>query len=124
MDEARCRAIVRERSEGHCEVALAGICRGQATNMHHRRKEGRVWEPANVLDACGSGTTGCHGYIESHPTWANEEGLWLRAGDGTPDQVAVHMRWQNARSWWTLDNEGCLHWEGMDFEALEPRRAS
>jgi hypothetical protein len=31
--------------------------------MHHRRGAGRVWSVENVVDLCGSGTTGCHGFV-------------------------------------------------------------
>jgi hypothetical protein len=72
-EERACRRIVSERSGGVCEV-----CGGaRATNKHHRVKAGRVWRPSNVLDVCGSGTTGCHGRIESYPDASKEQGWWL-----------------------------------------------
>lgn len=30
--------------------------------------------PANLLTLCGSGTTGCHGWVEHHPEWAKAHG--------------------------------------------------
>ena len=62
--EAAGRASVRERSQGRCE--LCG--RAQADGVHHRqpRSAGGSWHPANLLDLCGSGTTGCHGLVEAH----------------------------------------------------------
>lgn len=120
--EGRCREIVRARSGGFCELAIDEVCHGRAVNMHHRVKKGRVWRPSNVLDACGSGTTGCHGYVEANPRWANEEGLWLRSEDGDPAQVAAHIRWVGQRSWWVLDDLGMLTWDGGTFEPLRLRR--
>lgn len=89
--------------------------------MHHRLKRGQGgrWSPANLLDACGSGTTGCHGYTEAHPTWAKEKGYWLTP-DQEPTEVAVHMRWMNERSWWMLDDTGMLTWQGEPFTKIGP----
>lgn len=30
--------------------------------------------PSNLLTLCGSGTTGCHGWVEAHPAWATAHG--------------------------------------------------
>lgn len=67
MNEKQAREIVYERSEGWCEVAVNGFCLGRAGNWHHRGTVGRIWTPANGLHLCGSGTTGCHGWITEHP---------------------------------------------------------
>lgn len=81
------RETVRRRSGGRCEVAIPGVCHGQATNQHHRlpRRMGGstaagIHAPANLLDLCGSGTTGCHGHLESHRSEALEHGWLLHAG--------------------------------------------
>lgn len=37
---------------------------------------GRVWTPANCLLVCGSGTTGCHGWITEHKRLAMAYG-WV-----------------------------------------------
>jgi hypothetical protein len=34
--------------------------------------------PSNLIALCGSGTTGCHGWVESRRTEALEEGLLVR----------------------------------------------
>lgn len=74
MNETACRRIVAARSNGACEVCD----RARATNMHHRRKAGRVWTPSNVLHVCGMGNAaGCHGHIETNPAAAKEMGWWL-----------------------------------------------
>lgn len=119
MIEAEARRIVRERSEGICEIVVPDVCLKRAAGVHHRLKRGQggPWSPSNLLDACGSGTTGCHGYTEAHPTWAIGEGLWLMRGND-PREISVHMRWVNAKSWWLLDDEGMLEWDEADFEPL------
>lgn len=72
------RRLVRERSRGVCEVCS----RRRATNAHHRlnRSQGGTWDPANLLHLCGSGTTGCHGFITTHPAIARDRGWTLRRG--------------------------------------------
>ena len=114
ISEAEGRRIVRERSGGMCELAIEGVCFGRAGTVHHRakRSHGGTWAPANLLAACGSGTTGCHGYVEANPVWANEQGLWLMAGDGEPQEVSCHIRWMNMRGWFVLDDLGMLEIDG------------
>lgn len=106
MSEQTARAVVYARSQGRCEV-----CAGySADSVHHRMKEGRPWEPANLLHVCGDGTRGCHGWIEAHPTHARALGLWLPRGvDYTAWPAWLHptMWW---RGWWVPDNTGCWEW--------------
>ena len=118
--EEQGRRIVRERAGGKCEAAIPGVCTGRHDSTHHRvkRSQGGTWDPSNLLGVCGDGTRGCHGWIEANPSLANAEGLGLLRGDD-PREVVVHMRWENARSWWRLDDEGLLYWDGTDFEPLE-----
>jgi hypothetical protein len=57
--------------------------------------------PSNVLLLCGSGTTGCHGWVESHRAEAYDLGLlvhkWQR-----PDDVPAKL-WHGT---FMLDEEG------------------
>lgn len=71
------RAEVRERSGGDCEARINGVCRGRATQMHHRllRSQGGKHTPANLLDLCGR----CHDHIHKHTAWAYEHGFLLAA---------------------------------------------
>lgn len=115
--EAKARDIVAQRSGGRCEVVIPNVCLGVAASVHHRRKEGRAWNPGNLLHVCGDGTIGCHGWIEAHPAKAMEQGLWLRTGE-SPADTSAHMRWEDQRSWWFLDDEGLLHWDESDYEPL------
>lgn len=76
MNEQKCRRIVRERSSGGCEVRVLDVCLGRATNFQHRKNRGQGgrYDPSNGLDVCGSGTTGCHGYIHAHPEESYRKG--------------------------------------------------
>lgn len=72
--ERNTRKIVKARSGEVCEVC------GKApfTQMHHRKKAGRVWSPSNVLAVCGLGNySGCHAHIELNPTASKQQGWWL-----------------------------------------------
>lgn len=108
--EAAVRAAVAQRSGGVCEIAIAGICRGRNENISHRkaRSQGGLWSTANCMAACGSGTTGCHGWVESHPTEARQLGLRLTSRQ-SPLAVPALMRtaqWPLARYY--LNDDGTL----------------
>lgn len=72
----RSQEIVLERSGGVCEVRLPG-CLGRARNTHHvlPRSAGGTDDPENLLALCGSGTTGCHGWLHAHPEEARKMGI-------------------------------------------------
>lgn len=77
-------------------------------SIHHRRPRGMggskrpsTNSPANLLTLCGTGTTGCHGYIESHREQALEAG-YLLTQQQHPDQEAVFTH----RGWMLLDDDG------------------
>lgn len=48
--------------------------------------------PANILLLCGSGTTGCHGWVESHREEAYESGFLVRRGNdpGSLPVTTIH----------------------------------
>ena len=89
------RDQVRLRAGGACERCGRSIVNFPAS-IHHRRPRqmGGTRENldtlANLVVLCGSGTTGCHGYIESHRTQAIAEG-WLvpRRDPRQPEDVPV-----------------------------------
>lgn len=88
MNEKISREVVYARSGGDCEVRYPRVCLGRATNWHHRRAAGRIWTPANGLHVCGSGTTGCHGWITHHPAMAREFGWTV---SNYTDADVVHL---------------------------------
>jgi len=88
--EAVARALVHMRSERRCEVCGTR----QATNVHHRknRSQGGTWAASNLLDVCGSGTTGCHGRItEDHDGTANRNG-WTCKSFENPIEIPCLTR--------------------------------
>lgn len=59
-----------DRNAGICE-----LCHGAPGNRHHRQgRDPFNSSPSNLLLACGSGTTGCHGRIHRDVEWARERG--------------------------------------------------
>ena len=120
-DQVRARLMVGQRSDNHCEMAIPDICTGGADTIHHRRKrrfKDTLWSPSNLLAACGDGVRGCHGYVEAHPAWSIEQGLWVRSTED-PRTGSVHMRSGNQRSWYWLDDDGgAVHVSGNEFERI------
>jgi hypothetical protein len=39
-----------------------------------------VHRPCNLIDVCGTGTTGCHGWIHAHPAEAYRLGFLVKSG--------------------------------------------
>lgn len=84
MPERECRDTTRARGGGGCEVRVAGVCLGRATNFQHRLAKGHggLYVPSNGLDVCGWGNySGCHGYIHQNPTIAVEKGWTVESWD-------------------------------------------
>lgn len=96
MNEKTCRAIVYERSGWLCEVWIPGVCLGRASNYQHRKgkahcRKDELWAPENGLHVCGSGTTGCHGYIHQHPRESYSKG-WSVRSFNNPEQCPAMVR--------------------------------
>ncbi len=103
---ATARDIVWARAGGRCEVCAGPLAGALGFSIHHRlpRRMGgsrrpELNTPANLLAVCGSGTTGCHGRIESNRTRAYEDGLLLRA-DQAPTDVPAMLADPNHPSHW------------------------
>ena len=96
------RLIVLDRAQMSCELCYGGL---SSSSVHHRRPRGMggskdpaINEPSNLLVICGSGTTGCHGYVESHRAEAYQNGWLVRTGY-VPDTVPFI---DAQGSWWLL----------------------
>lgn len=88
-----------ERAQYACELrgCMVGDRRGVDWSVHHRlprrmggTKRPEVNQPSALLIVCGSGTTGCHGWLEARRAEAHDLGLLLHAGDD-PEQVPVAL---------------------------------
>ena len=84
---APARPIVEARSGGVCE--RCGAVR--AASIHHRklRRHGDH-APANLVHLCGSGTTGCHGWVHANPAAALLEGFMCPSWEDPRLQPVKH----------------------------------
>lgn len=98
------RQAVYQRAGGRCEVGATLECRarrglfdtGTNRTLHHRRprrlggtRAVDIHDPANLLAVCGDGTTGCHGFLESHRKLALENGWLLNSGADPVSRACV-----------------------------------
>lgn len=93
-----------------CGRAVDLHARGVAWSIHHRRPRGMggsknpaVNATTNGVVLCGSGTTGCHGWVESHRDEARQQG-WLVPQWRDPADVPVRSRrhgwaWLTTTGW-------------------------
>lgn len=92
----------------------------------HRRARGMggtsrrgIGHPANGVALCGSGTTGCHGWTEAHPTLARWLGWRLEAGE---DPVGAPF-WTR-HGWRAWDEELLVRWVWDDELVMPDARAA
>lgn len=97
--DAATRRLVLDRAAGACELCgrlLHDGTRWLGDHSHHHRRprgmggsrDAATNTAANLLLLCGSGTTGCHGTVESDRTAALEHG-WLVAQGQDPATTPV-----------------------------------
>lgn len=55
-------------------------CGARGSNRHEKLPRGRGGprDDFNTVVLCGSGTTGCHGWVTENPDAAEKEGLYVR----------------------------------------------
>lgn len=83
-----------------CGRHVAHLERGIAWSIHHRRPRGAggtslewVAGAANLVILCGSGTTGCHGWVESNRAEARVAGFLVPLnGVLKADEVAIRHK--------------------------------
>ena len=95
-------ALVFDRDVGcciRCGRAVRFEARGEDYSVQHRRARGSGGDvrpetnlPANLVILCGSATTGCHGWAESHRDEARDAGLSMRWKQD-PQKVPVSTWW-------------------------------
>lgn len=111
------RAAIYGVTDGRC----AGCGRTSPLTCQHRRARGKggtslraVGDAANGLPLCGSGTTGCHGWAEAHPTYAALLGWRLTSGQTVEDPF-----WTAQYGWrrYVADDGTLLH-AYVDFDDL------
>lgn len=79
---------------------------------------GQIGSPANGIPACGSGTTGCHGWIESNPEWAELLG-WRITSGSDPEAAPFWSRFGWRR--WRIEDDGFPSVVYVDTDDLDRR---
>jgi hypothetical protein len=115
-EEVRMSVMVRAafRCE-RCGVSIQSI----PMSIHHRRPRAmggttrpETNYPSNLMALCGSGTSGCHGYLESHRSEAMDYGFIVPQYE-QPNNVPV----KTYMNGWVLLND-----DGSFSTTLEPSR--
>lgn len=114
------RNQVYERSQGKCE--WCGQPPSWGSSVHHRKPRGmggsrkvHVNAAANLLFLCGSGVTGCHGWVESNRQEAVTYGL-LVPRPAFPATTPIFYR---RKRWVLLQDDGSVTaWEPDDGAEL------
>jgi hypothetical protein len=82
-----------------CCVVCGRHLGASGSTLHHRRNRGSggssdpaINRPSNLLTVCGSGTTGCHGWITNRPGEARDAGyvVSLNSTDNPRDVPVRH----------------------------------
>lgn len=101
--------LVRDRDQWACARCGVGGWGTIPLTTQHRVARGMggtraewINRPGNLLTLCGSGTTGCHGYVEHNPDEAKRMGWAVPRWYGDPTDVPV-WTW---RGWLTLEDDG------------------
>jgi len=100
------RFAIYARAGYRCERCLEAT---PTINVHHRlpRQMGGtrnelIHAPANLILLCGSGTSGCHGWVESNRDEARKFGYLLYRIDSAVEIPFI----DNNKNGWLLDNLG------------------
>lgn len=98
---AKTRAALRVRAHDTCERCGERF----ANNAHHRKNRSQSGrdELSNLLLLCGSGCTGCHGYVTEHPADSYEHGWSVRS---TADPALIPVLYRGR--WVHLHNSGAV----------------
>lgn len=102
------RFTVLGRGHYRCERCREDFL-GKHVSIHHRRprmmggsKNADLHKPANLIALCGSGTTGCHGWVESNREKARTFGYLIQKVESAEE---IPFKDLNG-DWWLIDNEG------------------
>ena len=84
--------------------ALCGLVIWENGSRHHRllRSRGGGDEISNRVLLCGSGTTGCHGWVHANPAEATDLGFMVPTGV----QPAAHPIRHSLYGWVLLHDDG------------------
>lgn len=111
------RQSICERQGWQCARCSANT-HGVPRSVHHRklRKQGGKDDAPNLLLLCGSGTTGCHGWVHAHPRESRDRG-WLVSAYADPVSVPVWL--EHERGWYLLGDDCTVTpWQNSSTELV------
>jgi hypothetical protein len=79
-----------DRRDGKCCVRCGAYAEGGS--RHHRLLKSRGGQDTadNLILLCGSGTTGCHGWVHANPSYATEFGYMVSSGTRPAERAVWH----------------------------------
>lgn len=97
--------LVDERDGRRCVICGRSLY-GIGMSRHHRMLRSHAPENIkhtvqNLMDLCGSGTTGCHGWTHAHPSEAYANGWMVHSWD---DPLSIPVK--TYRGWVLFDADG------------------
>lgn len=102
------RFTVLARGQYKCERCRQDFL-AKGVSIHHRRprmmggsKNEELHKSANLIALCGSGTSGCHGWVESHREEARTFGYLIAKVESAEEIPFKDMN----GDWWMIDNNG------------------
>jgi len=105
--DTQTRFGVFARANYQCEKCLDAPIGG--VSVHHRRprmmggsRNELLHQPANLILLCGSGTSGCHGWVESNRDKARVQGYLIQKVESA-EQIPFR---DNSGIWWNIYNSG------------------
>jgi hypothetical protein len=96
----RVRLLVLRRDWGCCVRCGLHLAGGVPYSLHHRRDRGSggtsrpdTNSPVNLITLCGTGTTGCHGWVtENRNRLQALRNGWVVPLNGTPEHTSPALR--------------------------------
>ena len=114
---AKTRRLVHERDRFTCRR-----CGVYGNNIHHRIGRGMggtkredVNSLAALVTLCGSGTTGCHGWITEHPEEAYRLGWSIRRSEPDPAE-SIPLVDKYGQFFWLTEDGGVIYAETTQKE--------
>lgn len=107
---AKVRHLFFEREGQRCfycrrplSFSLRGSMLAGGWSLHHRKgRRGDDTSYPNALILCGTGNTGCHGWVTEHPDQALDLGLAIRRLATTPEFEPINVRARDKAGRWFL----------------------
>lgn len=109
------RAVVLARDGYACVRCGAGVTE-KPRSIHHRlrRSQGGLNTPDNLITLCGSGTTGCHGWVHANVADSQDAGWLVRSGHD-PALIAVEYASEHGSGYTArLERDGGLIFGATD----------